>query len=860
MSRPIIQSLPSDRGVSELVGVVLLFGIVIAGSMMIFVSGTGVMDDVRAESRVDSAETAFSSMDGTLHSLAHKQGSNRKTVDLGTVNPNNAEIRDTGELSVTINDNSACSASMDLSALEYQDDGGTTVAYEAGAIWQRTHDGLSVQKTPPIAFEQGSLQLEVIQLEGTVDSERMRVSYDRAESTDRTNEISANLFAEESCERPETVTITVDSDYYEGWAAYFADDMPDAATVTVDDGAGTTTVELDIDRDYDYIDFEGDGPGTVMWPSPGNDYIQTGSPTPLFSGVTDTGPGDTHNGSVTFLGAQNARLDSDEVEEEDEVVAINMSRSETVTVPLDGTVEVTVTDEYWEWDNETDNESQPPLEVAFVMDESGSMDGEKLDSAKQATHSFLDVMKADQGHRVALLGYSETWSWYEPDVRIYETFTEDQTAVENAIDELEAGGGTPIAESIRVTVREFEDNGDAENKQIMVLLTDGEETAGGDPVETAHEEIPDDVTVYTIGVGDDVNDDVLEEIAAAGADDSAYIKVENADELQETFEQIAKNETNRTTPRKVMYTENRTVTVDLTEVGPSQYEETITAWRNLSVDDPEMPGDTVDVTTNYSITYSTTASGEIEVERVIYGINETTTETVTREVSGTVSGSTDGEVGEEDVEVPESRVEDGGTRTVNVITWPAISMEMTMGADTVDLFGSQNVNVHGDGVDPGAFTNFEVDAGEEIHFDALFEGCADYSRTDDQRTIDGVAYNVTECASYGPELDRDATVHVFNNSSEISLPDSDAWQSDLEAMLTVDGTQYYTYEGGQMKAWNLDSNQVIVVVQAEDGDGSTEDANNVVLLVEVGNAKDDVSGEHLVNVQVRAVETEEDDD
>jgi Mg-chelatase subunit ChlD len=844
---------PSDRGVSELVGVVLLFGIVIAGSMMIFVSGTTVMDDVRAESRVDAAETAFSSMDGTLQSLAQKQGSSDRPVDLGPIDSNSAAIRDTGELSITVNGNSACTATVDLNALEYADDGGTTVAYEGGAIWKRTEAGVTIQRSPGITVRNGALQLEVIQLEGSVDDDQLSVSYDRAESTTRTNEIAKQLFAESSCRRPTDVTISVTSDYYTAWADHFESEL-DGASVSVDDDAQTVTADVSLETEYSVIDFPGSGPGTVVESGSGHDEIQVGDGT----GSRD----EAFTGTATFLGSENAAFDTETIEEDETVKReVTLTYSEDVAVELSGETTVTVEDEYWAWDNETvDGEDQPPLEVAFVLDESGSMRGWKLDRATSATQAFLDVMKDDQGHRVSLVGYSVRNGFFTPpNVRTYEEFTTDQDAVADSLVELYADGDTPIAEAIESTAAQFVAQDGDDDKQIMVLLTDGEETAGGDPIETAREEIPDDVTVYTIGVGNDVNDDVLEQVAAAGAPDSRYINVENAGQLDETFERIAKNETETEVGHKESWTEERQVTVAVPQGDTEVVEQTVAVERTLSTDHPAMPGDMVTVSGRYDIEKTRTIETTVAVERMIYGINETTTETVTRTVTVELDGEAEGTI-EGEVEVPEERTEAvTEEHDVDVVSWPMVSMALSNASTTVDLWNGRNVNEYGGTVDAGAYANFQASDGGMVSFDPAFRLCSDYDLTDEEVDLGGETYTETECEAWESPSERSSTVHVFANRSEIDVPGAAGWQDDLESILTVDGEQYYrTDADGDLQAWNLDSNEVLVVVEAADGTGM--DGNNLVFLVEVGNAKSEVSGEHLVNVQVRSVTTEDDDD
>jgi len=839
-----------DRGVSELVGVVLLFGIVVAGSAMIFVSGTAVSEDVRAEGRVDAASSTFSEMDRRVQSLAQRRGNDGAAISLGGVNPNDAEIRDTGQMTLQINGETDCTATMDLSALEYADDSGTTIAYEGGAIWKRTDAGLVTQKAPELGFRDGSLQLQVVRIDGSVEDDDMTVDYDRAESIDETEDIREQLFASESCSRPETLTVTVKSDYYQGWERHLEEEFGES-NVNVDSDDQTVTVdEIDLGVDYGVIDVPGDGPGEIRTDA-GDDVLDLGASPMARGGATGSDDGPDYAGTVTFLGAEHATYSEDDVTEDEEVpVEYTAEYNETVDVNMSGTAEVEVTNREWEWDNTT--EDVPPLEVSFVLDESGSMawttpgsDDTKLDKARAATRTFLDVMSDDEGHRASLIGYD--YGYGSP--RLYEPFTQDQDAVEDALGDLYADGSTDIPSAIEASVDQFEAEATEERNQVMLLLTDGDDKSDRDPVTVAQNEIPDDVTVYTIGVGDDVKDDVLEAVAAAGDEDSEYIKVEDPDDLESTFEEIAKDET--TIPNKAWENTTVTKTVDVTATGEDAGSDEITVTRTIPPESDVEEGQEIRVNGTKTAQASDVQERTVTVQREISGPNGTTMKPVTETVDVEFSGSEEKFISTDEHVVDETRTEtEPVDRTVPVIEWPKVSMSLSNETDTVDLWSGKNLNAPSDAVEAGAYANVWADEGQSLSFEPTVESCTEHTRTGDTVTDDGTEYTDTECDEYGSGGSDSSTVHMFANRDEIDVPGAADWQTPLSEMLTVDGTQYFETTGGTMTAANLDSNQVIVVVESDDAEST--DANNVVLLVELG-ASDDVTGQHLVNVEVTAV-------
>lgn len=126
--------------------------------------------------------------------------------------------------------------------------------------------------------------------------------------------------------------------------------------------------------------------------------------------------------------------------------------------------------------------------VLLVVDASGSMNdpletGEaKIDAAKTAAQNFVEK---SSGSEIGVMQFSYCTDIYGPpdplqgDVRIVEGFTTDKSALNDAIESIYAEGDTPIAYALEEAVAYFE----SRNKRdgIIVLLTDGEETCGGDP-------------------------------------------------------------------------------------------------------------------------------------------------------------------------------------------------------------------------------------------------------------------------------------------------------------------------------------------------------------------------------------------
>lgn len=149
---------------------------------------------------------------------------------------------------------------------------------------------------------------------------------------------------------------------------------------------------------------------------------------------------------------------------------------------------------------------KPSLAMALVIDKSGSMDGDKIEMAKSAARSAVELLgKSDQVGVIAFDG---------------ETFviSEMQSAtnkgrISDDISRIEAGGGTtmyPAMEKAFDVLR-----GTAARLKHVIVLTDGV-SSPGDFAGIAGEMAQNRITVSTVSLGTDSDTSLLEEIAKAG--------------------------------------------------------------------------------------------------------------------------------------------------------------------------------------------------------------------------------------------------------------------------------------------------------------------------------------------------------
>ncbi|MGC9468590.1 MAG: VIT domain-containing protein [Anaerolineae bacterium] len=179
----------------------------------------------------------------------------------------------------------------------------------------------------------------------------------------------------------------------------------------------------------------------------------------------------------------------------------------------------------------TDPETGPmSRDLIFVLDTSGSMDGEKLAQAKTGLAYILDHLNTLD--RFNVIAFSTA-------VRSYTRDLVSAEEVEDAIawvEKLEAVGGT----NIHMALSEALSQADPDRHTTIVFLTDGLPTEGivedSAILRALEQEAPRGVRIFPLGVGYDVNVLLLDEIASAHRGRSTYIEPdERIDEKVSAF-------------------------------------------------------------------------------------------------------------------------------------------------------------------------------------------------------------------------------------------------------------------------------------------------------------------------------------
>ncbi len=178
-------------------------------------------------------------------------------------------------------------------------------------------------------------------------------------------------------------------------------------------------------------------------------------------------------------------------------------------------------------------ETIKPVDAILVIDRSGSMnDDNKIEQAKQAAIAFIDEMNRSSD-RVGVVVFD---TFAEVTASISDNFSR----VKEAIEAIRAGGGTNIAAGLQQAYNELKQNRRPDIVPTIIVLSDGQSNVSA--MKTAAETIKaEGFVIISVGLGSDVNQSAMQDIASLGTDGSPlYYFTPDASQLSKVYRDIAK--------------------------------------------------------------------------------------------------------------------------------------------------------------------------------------------------------------------------------------------------------------------------------------------------------------------------------
>lgn len=219
---------PDDRGVSQTVGFVLIFGILITSVGIVSTIGFDQLDTIRQNEQDRNAQRGMDLLAQNFEEIHQGQTTVRSGEfeitqgSLGTLPESQSAIR------VLVSDTSGPQDDYEeripLNALVYSFDD-TAIAYEGGAVVRRDQGGAILHQQPSFVCTEKQALVSVV----TIDTDGQRQVGEgsvttRLRKNESTIRFPMNRTGENSTQGRANVTIEIDSEFDEAWARHLDED------------------------------------------------------------------------------------------------------------------------------------------------------------------------------------------------------------------------------------------------------------------------------------------------------------------------------------------------------------------------------------------------------------------------------------------------------------------------------------------------------------------------------------------------------------------------------------------------------------------------------------------------------------
>lgn len=148
-----------ERGVSDVIGFVLVFGLVVLSIGLIYTVGFGALQDVQRAEAIENADRAFDIVAANLDEI-NRNGAPGRNTELQFAG---GQVALTGEVTVVVNvTGGGRSAIVPIDPISYER-GESGLYYTAGAVVRRDRDASVVVNEPPFRFGEERTVISLVQ-------------------------------------------------------------------------------------------------------------------------------------------------------------------------------------------------------------------------------------------------------------------------------------------------------------------------------------------------------------------------------------------------------------------------------------------------------------------------------------------------------------------------------------------------------------------------------------------------------------------------------------------------------------------------------------------------------------------------
>ena len=168
--------------------------------------------------------------------------------------------------------------------------------------------------------------------------------------------------------------------------------------------------------------------------------------------------------------------------------------------------------------------NRPPINLALVLDRSGSMSGDKIEKAKQAALMVVDRLQPND--ILSVITFDD-----RVDVLLPASKVASGSAIREKISALQPGGSTALFAGLTFGLEEIGKNRDPKRVNRIILLSDGQANVGpsspnelGQLGEVAGRQ---GIAITTVGLGLGYNEDLMTQIAMRSDGNHAFAETGN---------------------------------------------------------------------------------------------------------------------------------------------------------------------------------------------------------------------------------------------------------------------------------------------------------------------------------------------
>ena len=176
---------------------------------------------------------------------------------------------------------------------------------------------------------------------------------------------------------------------------------------------------------------------------------------------------------------------------------------------------------------------QVPLNLCLVLDKSGSMQGKKIANLREAAKLVVDRLSPQD--TISIIAFSDKKYLIAPSQLVT-----DKVELMRQIDRIRDGGGTAISGGMKMGLAELDKALAADRVSRMLLLTDGQTFGDEEACKRLGAQAGNrGIVVNALGLGDDWNEDLLDDVAEASGGKADFI--DSPDKILDFFRQAVQS-------------------------------------------------------------------------------------------------------------------------------------------------------------------------------------------------------------------------------------------------------------------------------------------------------------------------------